>query len=135
MGKPTVIRDGPGTVLDRRKRMHDALDRVFDAKTGEPLVDKVAKVADPASYTWSDEDADEVRTRAEKIIKLVKADDLQPVGDAVPFKKGDKVWANPIGGSGGTVKGTVARINAAGQVVISTGSRETEWHPSNVHLA
>ncbi len=82
--KKTVIYDG-----DRKKRAHDALDRVLDRK----------------------------RAR-----------------DA-GFKPGDKVWANPIGRSGGTVKGTVARINSSGQVVIESGGREHEFHPSNVHVS
>jgi len=56
------------------------------------------------------------------------------VADAA-FKPGDKVWANPIGKSGGTVKGTVARINASGQVVIESGGREREFHPSNVRAS
>lgn len=35
MAKPTVIKDGPGTVIDRRARLHDALDEIFDRKAAQ----------------------------------------------------------------------------------------------------
>lgn len=71
-----------GLAKDRRARMHDAIDKIFDRKAtrnaSPALVDKVAKAMDPEKYTWSPSDAAEVRERAKGVVKLARAGDVAP---------------------------------------------------------
>jgi hypothetical protein len=234
MPKTTVLKDGPGTVLDRRARMHDALDRALDRRAaardedpstlsfeelkeaiksivssqqvgprakalraelqrrlnaGEghdeyrfakppakprPLMSVTnkedlakmaakggselhkAKASDTVSTVWKrgmrvvNKATGEKGSYASNIgggkaavepdskkgdLAYWRFDDIEPArkkASDAGFAPGDKVWANPIGKSGGTVRGTVARINASGQVVVESGGREHEFHPANV---
>lgn len=74
--KPTVLRDGPGTVLDRRKRMHDALDRVLDEYCYAKPPVKPRPIV-----TFLDRHLVQ-KAEAQKA-EAAKAGDLRPVGDGL----------------------------------------------------
>jgi hypothetical protein len=108
---------------------------VGDAGPDPLLKEHIARLKEQPQSAMRDRLIKTAELAIEKgISRIEAAREIARGADAGSFKPGDKVWTNPIGKSGGTVKGVVARINASGQVVRASDVRpvgDELWTPGH----